>query len=97
MTSLRQDSLGRQSEIDIVSSFVGMIEFGGLWDVLSESLDFVRELEGIIDVEPRLDDVDMDLSGDMNHSLNRSGLYFYLSQSQSLLPQTHCSFVSLSF
>ena len=47
-----------------------MIEFGNLWDILCESLDFVRDLEGIIDVETLDGDMDMDTSGDI--SLNRS-------------------------
>ena len=70
LTSLRPDLKGRREKSEIVSSYMEMIEFGNLWDILCESLDFVRDLEGIIDVETLDGDMDMDTSGDI--SLNRS-------------------------
>jgi hypothetical protein len=58
------------------------ISFGSLWDLLCESLDFVRELEGIVDVDIRLDeDLEMELnrstSGDISvlaMSMTRSSI-----------------------
>ena len=57
MSSMRQDLVSDKS--GITKESIERISFGTLWDLLSESLDFVRGLEGIVDMECKFDEDDV--------------------------------------
>jgi hypothetical protein len=54
MSNMRRDLVSEKS--GVTKDYLERISFGGLWDLLSESLDFVRGLEGIVDIEGKFDD-----------------------------------------
>ena len=56
MISLRTENLEKYGQSAPVAFAIEQIDFSGLWDLLLESLEYVRGLEGILEIEAKLED-----------------------------------------
>jgi hypothetical protein len=73
MISLRTENLEKYGQSAPVAFAIEQIDFSNLWDLLLESLEYVRGLEGILEIEAKLEDEFADDTSGDNSKLNISG------------------------